>query len=86
MVSIDDPSTSADKTKQEQTYFLSKMTLHAPQSPVLQPSLVPVRFKSFLSTSKRVSSGLHKNSKSSLFIETLMCNFFNFFSCPLMSK
>ena len=66
--------------------LLSKIILHAPQSPVLQPSLVPVSCKSFLKTSSKVSSGLHKNSCSFLFTETLTCNFFNFFSCPFMSK
>ena len=60
-------------TKQEHTSLPSIVMLHAPQSPVLQTSLVPVMFKSLLSTSRTVSYGWHKNSVSSPFIFVLTC-------------
>ncbi len=43
MVSTSAPSASAPSTRQEQTSRPSSVTLQAPQSPVPQPSLAPVR-------------------------------------------
>ena len=43
MVSTDRPCASAPSTRQEQTSRPSSMTLHAPQSPEPQPSLLPVK-------------------------------------------
>ena len=43
MVVMDLPSASTASTRQELTSTPSRMTLHAPQLPLLQPSLAPVR-------------------------------------------
>ena len=43
IVSITVPSASVPKIRQEQTSVPSTVTLHAPQSPVPPPSLVPVK-------------------------------------------
>ena len=51
------PSASAPSTRQEQTSRPSRMMLQAPQSPVPQPSLAPVRPSRLRSTSSSVSSG-----------------------------
>ena len=56
MVPILRPSASAPSTRQEQTRRPSTVTLQAPQSPVPQPSLAPVRPRRSRSTSSSVSS------------------------------
>ena len=43
----------------------STMTVQAPQSPVAQPSLVPLSINSSRSTSSSVCCGSHRNSYSS---------------------
>ena len=62
IVSTEELLASAANTKQEQTNLPLKITLQAPQSPVPQPSLLPVRFRRSLRESNSVSSGSHKNS------------------------
>ncbi len=61
------PFISAPKTRQEHTSRPSSMTLHAPQSPEAQPSLLPVRWSVSRSTSSRVSSVSQRNSTGSPF-------------------
>ena len=56
MVPISRPSASAPSTRQEQTRRPSTVTLQAPQSPVPQPSLAPVRPRRLRSASSSVSS------------------------------
>ena len=67
MVSIFRPLTSQPSTRQEQTSRPSSITLHAPQSPEEQPSLLPVRSSVSRSTSSSVSSVSHRNSAGSPF-------------------
>ena len=49
----------------QQTMLPSTMTVQAPQSPELQPSLLPVRFNSSRSTSSIVCCGSHRYSTGS---------------------
>src|SRR5262245_36606046 len=51
-------------TQQEFTSRPSTMTLQAPQLPLLQPSLAPVRRSSSRSTSSKLCRGSHRNSVS----------------------
>src|SRR6202011_1163413 len=51
------PWTSTPRTQQEFTSLPSRMTLQAPQLPLLQPSLVPVRRSSSRRTSRRLWRG-----------------------------
>src|SRR6478752_5405670 len=62
IVSIFTPSASGARTRQEQTSRPSTMTLHAPQSPEPQPSLLPVRPRLSRSTSSRVWLGSQRYS------------------------
>src|SRR5262245_48614557 len=59
------PSASAPSIRHEQTILPSQMTVHAPQSPELQPSLLPVRLSSSRSTSSKVCCGSQRNSTGS---------------------
>ena len=70
-VEIDLPSASAPKTRQEHTSRSSKVTEQAPQSPVPQPSLAPVRCNLSRRQSSKVSRGSHRNSTSSPFTVVL---------------
>ena len=65
MVPIDLPLASTPSIRQEQTSRPSTVTLQAPQSPVEQPSLVPVRPNWSRRASSRVSCGSHRNSTGS---------------------
>src|SRR3954468_23577097 len=65
MVPISAPSASTARTKHEQTSLPSTVTLQAPQSPVPQPSLVPVRPSVLRSTSSRLLPGSARNSTGS---------------------
>ena len=65
MVAIDLPSASTPSIRQEQTSRSSTVTLQAPQSPVEQPSLVPVRPSWSRKQSSSVSSVSHRNSTGS---------------------
>src|SRR5262249_38314800 len=58
-------SASAPSIRQEQTMLPSQMTVQAPQSPELQPSLLPVRLSSSRSTSSKVCCGSQRNSTGS---------------------
>src|SRR5713101_3542439 len=58
------PWTSTARTKQELTSRPSSTTLQAPQLPLLQPSLLPVRRSSSRRTSSRLCRGSHRNSVS----------------------
>ena len=62
IVLISELSASAPKTRQEHTNFPSKVILQAPQSPVPQPSFVPVKCNLSLRISRSVSSGSQRNS------------------------
>src|SRR5262249_3504608 len=68
IVSIARPSASTASIRHEQTRRPSTITLQAPQSPELQPSLLPVRWSSSRSTSSSVSCGSHRNSVGSSLI------------------
>src|SRR6516165_8485744 len=59
------PSASAPSIRHEQTILPSQMTVQAPQSPELQPSLLPVRLSSSRSTSSKVCCGSQRNSTGS---------------------
>src|SRR5215472_6333552 len=59
------PSASAPSIRHEHTMLPSQMTVQAPQSPELQPSLLPVRFSSSRSTSSKVCCGSQRNSTGS---------------------
>src|SRR6202035_1656393 len=59
------PSASAPSIRHEQTMLPSTMTVQAPQSPELHPSLLPVRFSSSRSTSSSVCCGSQRNSTGS---------------------
>src|SRR5262249_19077006 len=59
------PSASGPSIKHEQTMLPSQMTVQAPQSPELQPSLLPVRLSSSRSTSSMVCCGSQRNSTGS---------------------
>src|SRR5215472_16650894 len=59
------PSASAPSIRHEHTIWPSAMTVQAPQSPELQPSLLPVRLSSSRNTSSRVCCGSHRNSTGS---------------------
>src|SRR5690349_8245064 len=59
------PSASAPSIRHEQTILPSQITVQAPQSPELQPSLLPVRFSSSRSTSSKVCCGSQRNSTGS---------------------
>src|SRR6516225_2807216 len=59
------PSASAPSIRHEQTILPSTMTVQAPQSPELQPSLLPVRLSSSRNTSSRVCCGSQRNSMGS---------------------
>jgi len=59
------PSASTASIRHEQTMRPSTVTVQAPQSPELHPSLLPVRCSSSRSTSSRVSCGSHRNSVGS---------------------
>ena len=74
MVSMRRPAASAPSTRHEHTNRPSTMTLHAPQSPVPQPSLAPMSPRWSRSTSSSVSSNWHRNSTSSplIVVETAM--------------
>src|SRR5258708_19556428 len=65
MVVTSCPSISAPSTKHELTSRPSSSTLHAPQLPSLQPSLVPVRLSTSRRHSSRLCRGSHRNSTSS---------------------
>src|SRR4051794_13377862 len=65
MVPISAPSASTARTRQAQTRRPSTVTLQAPQSPVPQPSLVPVRPSVLRSTSSRLLPGSARNSTGS---------------------
>ena len=65
------PSASAPSTRQEQTRRPSSRTLQAPQSPVPQPSLAPVRPHLSRSESSRVSSGGQAKSTGSPLMRVL---------------
>src|SRR6516165_9473461 len=66
------PSASAPSIRHEQTMWPSTMTVQAPQSPELQPSLLPVRLSSSRSTSSNVCCGSQRNSMGSplMIVET----------------
>ena len=49
--------------------------MQAPQLPFPQPSFVPVKFKSSLRSSSKVSRGSHRNSDSSPLIVVVTCVF-----------
>ena len=74
MVSMRWPVASAPSTRHEHTNRPSRMTLHAPQSPVPQPSLAPMSPRWSRSTSSSVSSNWHRYSTSSplIVVETAM--------------
>ena len=76
IVSILLPWASTPSTKHEQTRTPSTVTLQAPQSPVPQPSLLPVKCNSSRKTSSNVSLGSHKKSTSSLLIVEVIWTFF----------
>src|SRR5215469_158200 len=59
------PSASAPSIRHEQTMWPSTMTVQAPQSPELQPSLLPVRLSSSRNTSSKVCCGSQRNSTGS---------------------
>src|SRR6516164_4560495 len=59
------PSASAPSIRHEQTIWPSAMTVQAPQSPELHPSLLPVRLSSSRSTSSKVCCGSQRNSTGS---------------------
>src|SRR6202048_2873723 len=59
------PSASAPSIRQEQTMLPSRMTVQAPQSPELHPSLLPVRLSSSRSTSSKVCCGSQRKSTGS---------------------
>src|SRR6516225_704452 len=59
------PSASAPSIRHEHTMWPSTMTVQAPQSPELQPSLLPVRLSSSRSTSSKVCCGSQRNSTGS---------------------
>src|SRR5215472_17699119 len=59
------PSASAPSIRHEQTILPSQMTVQAPQSPELHPSLLPVRLSSSRSTSRKVCCGSQRNSMGS---------------------
>src|SRR5262249_30804679 len=65
MVSILRPSASTASIRHEQTRRPSTVTLQAPQSPELHPSLLPVKLSSSRSTSRSESCGSHRNSAGS---------------------
>ena len=65
IVSIAWPSASTASIRHEQTRRPSTVTLQAPQSPELHPSLLPVSCSSSRSTSSKVSCGSHRNSVGS---------------------
>src|SRR5258708_7851930 len=65
------PSTWATATRQEQTGSPSIRTVHAPQSPASQPTLVPVRPRFSRSTRERRCSGLVMTETS----RSLTCSF-----------
>jgi hypothetical protein len=66
------PSTSAAMTQQELTRRPSMITAQAPQLPLLQPSLAPVRPMRSRSASRRLSRSSARNSISSSLIVALM--------------
>src|SRR6516162_1042212 len=59
------PSASAPSIRHEHTILPSQITVQAPQSPELQPSLLPVRLSSSRSTSSNVCRGSQRNSTGS---------------------
>src|ERR1700730_5590117 len=59
------PPASAPSIRHEQTMLPSRMTVQAPQSPELHPSLLPVRLSSSRSTSSSVCCGSQRNSTGS---------------------
>src|SRR5260370_20855436 len=59
------PSASAPSIRHEQTMLPSRMTVQAPQSPELHPSLLPVRLSSSRNTSSKVWCGSQRNSTGS---------------------
>src|SRR4029078_5530122 len=62
MVSIFAPSASAARTTQLLTGTSFMMTVQAPQLPLLQPSLAPVRRSESRSASRRLCRGSQRNS------------------------
>src|SRR4051794_26885021 len=72
MVPISAPSASTARTRQAQTRRPSTVTLQAPQSPVPQPSLVPVRPSVLRSTSSRLLPGSARNSTGSWLMLVVM--------------
>ena len=67
--SIDRPCASAASTRHEATSRPSSSTEQAPQSPVAQPSFVPVRPRLSRSASSSVSLGSQRNSTGSPLID-----------------
>src|SRR5262249_49115488 len=65
IVSIVRPSASTASIRQEQTKRPSTVTLQAPQSPELHPSLLPVKLSLSRNASSSVSSASHRNSTGS---------------------
>src|SRR5688572_6420181 len=76
MVSTSAPSASTASTRHEQTMTPSIMTVQAPQSPVPQPSLVPVSVSVSRSTSSSVCCGSQRYSYSSPLTVVVTCCFF----------
>src|SRR5262245_16984600 len=59
------PDASTPSTQHELTRTPSRMTLQAPQLPLLHPSLLPVSPRTSRSTSNKLWRGSHRNSTSS---------------------
>src|SRR3954454_24183001 len=75
MVVISAPAHSTPRTQQELTSRPSIRTLHAPQLPLLQPSLEPVSPSRSRKTSRRLSRGSQRKSTGSPLITALTAAF-----------
>src|SRR5262245_32980884 len=80
------PCTSGPRTRHEFTSRPSRITLHAPQLPLLQPSLLPVSLSSSRSTSKRLCRGSQRKSAGFPLMVAWTWSFFDIVNFPLRDR